>query len=132
MKTHIKRYLNIIFILTLLSTGTVAIAQEDKAADNLQNIGKETPPPQSNPVLYPLRFITNIISRADGDRCPMYPTCSAYSLEAFKKHGFLKGWIMTSDRLMRCGRDERKHSKPIFTNNEKHVYDPVSNNDFWW
>jgi len=38
------------------------------------------------------------ISAVDGDRCPSVPTCSAYGVHAFKKHGFFKGWMMTVDR----------------------------------
>ena len=62
----------------------------------------------------------------------MQPTCSQYCMEALKKHGPLLGWIMCSDRLMRCGRDEVKLSAPVWINAEKRIYDPVSNNDFWW
>jgi putative component of membrane protein insertase Oxa1/YidC/SpoIIIJ protein YidD len=87
---------------------------------------------ESNPVLKPLRFITGIISRADGDRCPMVPTCSTYSAQAIQKHGLLMGWIMTSDRLMRCGRDELHLSDTVLINGRKRSHDPVSNNDFWW
>ena len=131
MKLGINNYLNIIFVILFLLSPS-AVAQENAGTDNRSNIPEDTSSNLSNPVLYPLKFFANTLSRADGNRCPMYPTCSAYSLEAFQKHGFLKGWIMTSDRLMRCGRDERKHSRPIWINNEKHVYDPISNNDFWW
>ena len=42
------------------------------------------------------------ISPGDGPRCPMQPTCSAYSKQAFSEHG-LGGYILTFDRLMRDG-----------------------------
>ena len=88
--------------------------------------------PDTGPMAYPIRFFRNIISRADGHRCPMYPTCSAYSAQAFQKHGFIKGWVMTSDRLLRCGRDERHISENIVINDQHYVFDPLHNNDFWW
>ncbi|CAN2041840.1 conserved exported hypothetical protein [Candidatus Magnetomoraceae bacterium gMMP-15] len=75
----------------------------------------------------------NHLSAVRRGHCPMYPSCSSYSLEAIKKHGFFMGWIMTCDRLMRCGRDETKLSTSIQTENGSwHYYDPVENNDFWW
>ena len=39
--------------------------------------------------------------------CPMFPSCSEYAREAVARHGDLAGWIMASDRLMRCGRMKR-------------------------
>jgi len=62
----------------------------------------------------------------------MYPSCSQYSLQAFEKHGFLIGWMMTCDRLVRCGRDETNLSQEIFVNGKLKFYDPVEKNDFWW
>lgn len=81
-------------------------------------------------LLFPIKFYKDYISKIDGDRCPMYPTCSQYCNEAFKKHGALLGWIMCSDRLVRCGRDETKLSDPVWVDGEKHSYDPLSNNEF--
>ena len=96
------------------------------------NDSSETAEKQENFVLYPIKFYKNYISKADGNRCPMYPSCSQYCMEAFKKHGAFSGWIMCSDRLMRCGRDETKVSPPVLINGEKLTFDPVNNNDFWW
>lgn len=62
----------------------------------------------------------------------MYPSCSQYSIESFEKHGFFIGWMMTCDRLYRCGRDELRLSPRIIINEQKKTYDPVENNDFWW
>jgi len=109
----------------------LAAAQEDPVHQDRRQQG-EIDKDESNPILKPLRLITGIISRADGDRCPMVPTCSAYSAQAIQKHGLLKGWIMTSDRLMRCGRDELRLSDTVLIDGRKRSHDPVSNNDFWW
>ena len=87
---------------------------------------------QGATLVLPIQFYRTYISRMDGDRCQMEPSCSTFCVEALKKHGFLLGWIMCSDRLVRCGRDEEKISSSIRINNEKRIYDPVSNNDFWW
>jgi putative membrane protein insertion efficiency factor len=76
-------------------------------------------------------YRTNI-SPIDGKDCPMYPSCSEYSIRCFKKHGLFIGWMMTCDRLFRCGRDEVRLSPHILVNGESRCYDPPENNDFWW
>jgi len=79
-----------------------------------------------------INFYQEHISRVDGDRCPMYPSCSSYASAAIEKHGFVMGWIMACDRLVRCGRDEVNLSEKIIVNGHKLVFDPVEANDFWW
>ncbi|MCL4118992.1 UNVERIFIED_CONTAM: hypothetical protein GTU68_031893 [Idotea baltica] len=34
--------------------------------------------------------------------CRYQPTCSAYGIEAFKKHGVLKGFWLTAKRIGKC------------------------------
>ena len=78
------------------------------------------------------RFYQEHISVVDGNRCTMYPSCSRYASRAFKKHGPVIGWIMTCDRLVRCGRDEANISIKIIVDHQELIYDPVGANDFWW
>ena len=87
---------------------------------------------ETGPMAYALQFFRKTISRADGRRCMMYPSCSHYSAQAFEKHGFVKGWIMTRDRLLRCGRDEVMRAPKIYVHGEWKFYDPLSSNDNWW
>ncbi len=97
-----------------------------------ENAGaKETESEWAGGLLCPLMLFRNYISAVDGDRCPMTPSCSRYSLDAFHKHGVVMGWIMTSDRLMRCGRDELAHTGSVRTGGTIFSLDPVENNDFW-
>lgn len=130
MKNHIVYVAVLVFSINILPAGFSA-AQEAPALPDKQ-IADDTVKAGSNSALEPLKFITGIITRADGDRCPMTPTCSTYTRQAIQKHGLLKGWIMSSDRLMRCGRDELRLSDPVLIDGRRHSYDPVSNNDFWW
>jgi len=74
----------------------------------------------------------NHLSAVKYGQCPMYPNCSEYALSAIAKHGALIGWIMTFDRLMRCGRDEINLSPEIIVNGQWKTYDTVAQNDFWW
>lgn len=49
-----------------------------------------------------IKIYKKIISPLFPPRCRYYPTCSNYSIEAFKKHGFFKGLILSIWRLLRC------------------------------
>jgi hypothetical protein len=87
---------------------------------------------ESMPVMAaPIRFFQRYLSGADGHRCPMTPSCSSYALQAVQRHGSIKGWIMASDRLLRCGRDELKLSPSVMTREGIRCQDPVRNNDVW-
>ena len=55
------------------------------------------------------------LSAVDGERCPSVPTCSEYGVQAFKKHGFFKGWMMTVDRLIHEGKEETAVSPLIYS-----------------
>ena len=55
---------------------------------------------------YPIIFIIKIyqygISPLLGPKCRFTPTCSQYSIDAFKKHGVLKGFAYTINRVRKC------------------------------
>ncbi len=76
-------------------------------------------------------FYTGPLNHLSGVRrggCPMHPSCAQYSREAVEKNGFVIGWIMTMDRLLRCGRDELKTAPRVFVNGDWKYYDPVDRN----
>jgi hypothetical protein len=83
---------------------------------------------------YPLNIFMRIyraISRVDGNRCSMYPTCSHYAIEAREKHGLLMGIVMTFDRLIHEG-NEMDYAPLVEVDDSLRYADPVENNDFWW
>ena len=123
-------YFVIFFIVLNTFYGSI-LAGQDVNIDDHPQVSHEAEENSENASLYPIKFYQDYISSVDGNRCLMHPTCSQYCIEAFKKHGTFLGWIMCSDRLMRCGRDEKKLSDPVWIDGEKRSYDPVSNNDFW-
>lgn len=129
MKKYSK---GLFFFLVLGICCSVSFADQEKTAGENDTVSNGTNLKQTDIAIYPIKFFRKFISSVDGNRCPMEPTCSKYCLEAIKKHGSLAGWIMCSDRLMRCGRDEAKLSPPVWVNGEKRSYDPLSKNDFWW
>jgi putative membrane protein insertion efficiency factor len=121
----------IIFFIVLAALSGSVIAGQDVKLDDSPEVLRKVQDVQESAPLFPIKLYQDYISSVDGNRCPMYPTCSQYCIEALKKHGTFLGWIMCSDRLMRCGRDENKLSDPIWIDGKKRIYDPVSNNDFW-
>lgn len=117
------RATGLIILAAVLCCSGTAVSQESQSPEDGQATGT---------FLYPIKLFRQYISGADGDRCAMHPSCSAYSMAAFRKHGLLIGWVMTCDRLMRCGRDEMPNADPIWKNGAVYGYDPVEQNDFWW
>lgn len=49
-----------------------------------------------------IRFYQKMISPMLPPSCRFHPTCSHYGLEAFQKHGFIKGFILTTIRILKC------------------------------
>ena len=78
-----------------------------------------------------LRFFQKVISPVDGARSNMYPTGSAYAREAFAKHGALRGFLLTAERLMHEG-NEGLVSPRIRKHGRWRIYDPLEANDGWW
>jgi uncharacterized protein len=74
----------------------------------------------------------NHLSAVRRGECPMVPSCSEFSGQAIEKHGVVVGWIMSVDRLLRCGRDELNSARQVFAGGQWKAADPVENNDFWW
>lgn len=83
------------------------------------------------PFLGMLRIYQLFISPLDGDRCPLYPTCSQYSIQAIRRHGPLVGCVMTADRLMHEA-DERLLSQKVMVGSRMRAVDSLDDNDFWW
>lgn len=133
-------FLTLLLISSACAAGTACSATNDSFSPWDFNKGKGAASPvmyhkKTSPPAYLLkqsiRFFINFISRVDGDRCPMYPTCSAYGLQATERHGFFLGAIMTADRLIHES-DEMTYAPMIEVGGTVRFLDPVDNNDFWW
>ncbi|HXK82316.1 MAG TPA: membrane protein insertion efficiency factor YidD [Bacteroidales bacterium] len=72
-----------------------------------------------------IRFYRFAISPWLPHSCRHYPTCSAYTLEALRKHGLLKGLVLGTWRVLRCnpwgthGHDPVPDKWPIFKKDSK-------------
>ncbi len=50
----------------------------------------------------PIRFYQRFLSPIKPATCRFTPTCSAYGLSAIRRHGVLKGTLLTTWRILRC------------------------------
>ena len=49
-----------------------------------------------------IKFYRKYISPMKSTKCPYYPSCSQYGLEAIEKYGAFKGGLMALWRIFRC------------------------------
>jgi len=94
--------------------------------------GTAKPPAPARALLSFYDHGLNHLSSVRSGTCPMHPSCSSYSREAFGKHGLVVGWWMTFDRLLRCDPDEVERGTRVLVRGTWKAYDPVSHNDRWW
>jgi putative membrane protein insertion efficiency factor len=136
----IFKKLTILFFVSLLLTAVIYAEEgqgEEPWPDEISraSVMEKSPGSMISPgrqvAIGLLRFYQKYISPVDGDRCPSYPTCSQYGLEAVRKHGALLGLVMTVDRLIHES-DEVRIAPIIRVGDSYRGYDPVENNDFWW
>jgi hypothetical protein len=50
----------------------------------------------------PIRAYQRLVSPLLPRRCKYEPTCSAYAVEALRRHGVLRGSVLAAWRLLRC------------------------------
>lgn len=53
-------------------------------------------------LIYFINFYRKYLSSMKSTKCPYYPTCSTYALEAIEKHGAIKGGFLSIWRILRC------------------------------
>jgi hypothetical protein len=68
-------------------------------------------------------FHQNVLSPVDGPRSHFRPSSSSYMLLSMQKHGFIEGFLMGCDRLMRENSDDWVYRK-IVENGQLIKYDP--------
>ena len=49
-----------------------------------------------------IRFYQRYLSPLKSTKCPYYPSCSSYGLEAIRKYEAFKGGILALWRILRC------------------------------
>jgi uncharacterized protein len=76
-----------------------------------------------------IQFHQEVISPVDGPRSHFRPTSSRYMQLAMYRYGFLKGWIMGCDRLLREN-DEPWVYRTIQIDGKLYKYDPAAQNKY--
>lgn len=72
-----------------------------------------------------IRFHQEVISPADGPRSHFIPSSSQYTLDAMNKYGFIVGFTMGCDRLMRENNDDWVYRKTCDGAGHLMKWDPV-------
>ena len=49
-----------------------------------------------------IKFYKKYISGLKSTKCPYFPSCSDYGLEAIEKYGAFKGSLLAAWRIIRC------------------------------
>ena len=50
----------------------------------------------------PIRLYQRFVSPALPQRCKYHPSCSAYAVQAIRRYGILRGFVLAGWRLLRC------------------------------
>ena len=53
-------------------------------------------------VVAPVRLYQRVISPALPQRCKYHPSCSSYAVQAVRRYGILRGFVLAGWRLLRC------------------------------
>ena len=69
-------------------------------------------------------FHQNVLSPVDGPRSHFRPTSSRYMMLAMRRHGFIKGFLMGCDRLLRENKEEWVYPT-ILIEGEHYKWDPT-------
>ncbi|MBS0626174.1 MAG: membrane protein insertion efficiency factor YidD [Verrucomicrobia bacterium] len=76
-----------------------------------------------------IRFHQEVISPVDGPRSSFRPTSSRYMQLAMQRYGFIKGFIMGCDRLLREN-DEEWVYRTVEIDGRKFKWDPAVENKY--
>lgn len=60
-----------------------------------------------------IRLYRRYISPVKYTKCPYFPSCSSYGLEAVEKYGALKGSLLAMWRILRCNPFSRGGYDPV-------------------
>ena len=60
-----------------------------------------------------IRIYQKYLSPLKHTKCPYYPTCSQYGLEAIEKYGAFKGGLMAIWRILRCNPFSKGEYDPV-------------------
>lgn len=56
-----------------------------------------------------IRLYQKFISSQDGPSCNFLPSCSRFGMQCIQEYGFVRGVLLTADRLIRCNGSQSNH-----------------------
>jgi len=132
----------------LFSPPSRAGAVPTSAGDALASPALVTPPPvgrrysgtrtgSPNPIVAAghagLWVWHNVLSKLDGPKCPMTPTCSGYCSMSIARYGIAQGLVMTGARILKEGPDLLKFGnlRPVKIGDQWRFHDPPEANLLW-
>ena len=120
----------------LLATALIAYAGYFEPWGKDSDLKRPSPPPEQEQVSLAtriadavIRFHQTVISPIDGPRSHYRPSSSQYMHQAMHNYGFLKGFIMGCDRLLREN-DEEWVYRTIQVDGQLFKYDPAKTNKY--
>jgi len=69
-------------------------------------------------------FHQQVLSPTDGPRSHYRPSSSEYMKQAIERHGFMMGYLMGCDRLLRENKDRWVYKSTLYCDSE-YKYDPI-------
>jgi len=107
---------------SLWSSALIADCAPDNSSDKSSWTGK--------PAKWIISFYQAQIAPAIGERCSLSPSCSAYAMQALRKHGAL-GLAMYADRAVREPDVIQNCKNPVIIDNRRKYRDTVDEHDYW-
>ncbi|MHB1389722.1 MAG: membrane protein insertion efficiency factor YidD [Thermoleophilia bacterium] len=52
--------------------------------------------------IFLISLYRRLVSPFTAQRCKYHPSCSEYSIQAFREWGFFRGFVLSAWRLLRC------------------------------
>ena len=88
--------------LLVISRNRIRIAALGKSSENYEPRRKEDGITLKKILIFLIKWYRKYISPMKTTKCPYYPTCSTYGLEAVEKYGAWKGGLLALWRILRC------------------------------
>ena len=66
-----------------------------------------------NTVIYFIKLYQRYISPIKGTKCPYFPSCSEYGIQAVERYGVFTGSLMSVSRIIRCNPFSKGGADPV-------------------
>jgi putative component of membrane protein insertase Oxa1/YidC/SpoIIIJ protein YidD len=116
-----KNLVVVILLLNPVLYSYTLLGQNFKIEESLIQLRDSSIKIKQSAVNENIGFYQKYISGIRGQECPMYPSCSYYGLKTFSETNFVSAFVLTSDRLLRCGHDHNNYNLTLRNNGFKYL-----------